>query len=488
MQPRFTPADSALALLQRTAGGDYIFDARLYSPYAAILTYAQDEATRQQTYVTYNSVAKEHNPAILERLVQLRAQKAELLGYATYADLKLAPRMAENTATAMDFLDRIHTGIEAKLASEKNLLLELKRNHTADPDAQFYVWDINFYINRYSKEQFDLDHSAMQKYFSLERCLQGMFDTFAAVFNIEIIPYDNADIELWHSDVRCYEIRASAGGASLGLFYLDPYPREGKYTWYASMFTYAGNRYRDGSGALPSGILMGNWNKPTPEEPSLLTFFDLRVLFHEFGHILHRILLDTTYAELHFSSFDFVEVPSQMLERWCYDQRVLERFAVNYQNELDVLPSDYVSKIRQAENAFSALTSASSILARSMTDLTLHSAYAPEDPVDVDAVSKEMFARYSIPHPQEASSIARFEHLAGGYEAGVYSYLWSLAIVHDLITRFEQSPEGLLDAEIGAALKQYIYEPGLTRDENESIEEFLGREWSVDAYLDFLAQ
>ena len=478
--------DSSLALFERSAEGGYVLDARLYNQYTAIQTYAEDEDTRRQAYVAYNSVAKEDNPAILERLVQLRAQKAALMGYDSYADLQLAPRMAGTATTAMDFLERFHSGTENKLASEIALMLDLKRTHTGDATAQFKVWDYMFYKNLYAKEFVQLDHNSMQKYFSLPLCLQGMFDTFSDVFEIDIQPCQAEDLVLWDSDVQCYEIRDANSGNPLGLFYLDPYPREGKYTWFASSFSYAGNSYRDGTRELPSGILIGNWDKPTGDSPSLLTFDQLITLFHEFGHILNLILMDTTYATLHDNSYDFVEVPSQMLELWCYDQRVLERFAVNYQDDKDVLPVDYVDKIKAQDSAFSVLSIAPT-LARGMADLTLHTQYGPEAAVDVDAVYKEVYGNYCVALPEESSPISRFTHLVSGYDAGYYSYLWSLAIVHDLKTRFDQTTDGLLDSETGAALKKDIYQPGFTRDETASVHAFLGRDWSVDAYLKYLA-
>lgn len=480
--------DTILTLFNRSADGDYILDARLLSHVEPVLTYAQSETTRQQAYLAYYSVAREENPALLERLVRLRSQKAALLGYANYVDLKTATRMAKNATTAIDFLEQVHAGIEHKLADEKELLLNLKRTHTANALAELHAWDINFYMNCYSSAQFQLDHAAMRKYFSLPACLQGMFDTFAEVFKIDIIPQSAADLNLWHDDVQCFEIRDGSSGTALGLFYLDLYPREGKYTWFASDFTHAGNRYRNGASELPSGVLIGNWNKPSDEAPSLLSFDELRTLFHEFGHILHLILLDTTYAGLHDASLDFVEVPSQMLEQWCYDQRVLERFAVNYQNPDDVLPDDYVAKIKQADKAFSALTPASYIIARALSDLSLHSAFGVEDALDVDAVHKEIAENYYFKYPDESCAIARFDHLTGGYDAGYYSYLWSLAIVYDLKTVFDQSADGLLDSEAGARLKTYIYKPGLTNDETESVRLFLGRNWSVDAWLDALTR
>jgi len=478
--------EDTLELMEQTEDGDYIFTATQYSQYNAIVTFAEHESSRRQAYIAYYSVAKEQNPAILERLIQLRAEKAALLGYDSYADFQIAPRMAKTAATAKAFMEQISTGTADKLAAEKNLLLDLKRSETADPTAQLYLWDMAFDINRYSAEHFDLDHSAMKKYFSLPVCLQGMFDTVADLFGLEIVPYTDDNFELWHSDVQCYEIREKSSGNALGLFYLDLYPRTGKYTWFASDFTYKGNSYRDGSRELPSGILIGNWTKPTSEQPSLLSFNELRDLFHEFGHILNLILMDTTYAELHETPWDFIEVPSQMLEQWCYDQRVLERFAVNYDDPDDVLPSDYVTKVEQAAGTFRALDTTSRYLTRGMIDLTLHTDYGSDDAVDVDAVYKEITERYFSPYPEEATAIARFEHLAGGYDAGYYSYLWSLAIVHDLKSRFDQTADGLLDTETVAALKEQIYQTGFNRDSAEVVHEFLGRDWSVDAYLEFV--
>ncbi|MBI9089118.1 MAG: Zn-dependent oligopeptidase [Desulfobacterium sp.] len=477
--------ESDLAMFANTPDGNYEMDPRQLSHLQSVTTYAEDEATRQRAYIAFYSVAKEKNPAILERIIQLRAQKAALLNYDSHGDLKTSTRMAKTSETAMAFLEQLSSGISTKLAGEKATLLSLKKTDTNNPDAMLNLWDLSFYQNRYDRDHFQLNHDDMKKYFSLSRCIEGMFDTFESVFGINIVKGEGGTDPVWHDDVQLYEVRDAATRKPLGSFYLDLYPREGKYTHFATDFTCNGNTYENGDDELPTGILIGNWAKPTAEKPSLLSFYELTTLFHEFGHTLHLILMNTTYSFLHVGSWDFMEVPSQMAEQWCFDQGVLDRFAVNYQDPSDRLPADYAEKIKRAENAFSAIPTATQI-ASAMTDLTLHTAFQYTDDVDVNAVYKNMAETYSSKRPDETSAISRLTHLVGGYDAGYYTYQWSLAIVHDLKTVFNQTPGGLMDPAPGAMLKQEIFEPGSTRDEDESVRLFLGRDWDADAYIHYL--
>ncbi len=474
--------ENELANLTKLENGDYEMDPRLYYQYSPIMTYTENEAVRKKAYIAYYSVAKDENPDILAYLVKLRERKASLLNYSNYADLQLRHRMAGSAEKAMDFLETLSFGLEAKMALEKKTLLDMKIAHTTNPDATLQPWDISFYQNRYLAENVDLDQNAMKKYFSLDRCLEGMFTVFESVFRIEIRKATIPPEELWHEDVQVFEVWDRVSDTLLGIFYTDLFPRKGKYPHFATDFTCSGNTFMDGRTETPAGILIGNWSKPENDNPSLLSFSELTTLFHEFGHTLHLLLMDTKYASLHHNAWDFMEVPSQMFERWCLDQTVLSGVAFNVQDPAETLPEDYTDKIRLADTAFGALSIGSQV-AFAMTDLMLHTDFQEADDVNPDIVFKTNSAAYFLPQPDETSKMARFIHLTGGYDAGYYSYLWSQAIVNDFMTVFEATSDKLMDSDTGMRLRQEIFMPGKTRAETESVRVFLGRDWNTDAYI-----
>jgi len=476
---------SALNALDPDPEGGYWMDPRLDSHYGPVIGFAVNEAARRKAYVAYFSVAARENPPILEELVQLRAKKAGILGYDTHADFVLANRMAKTTDTAIDFLQNLSDRLEGKFQQENQTLLDLKIIDTNNPDAVLHPWDLDFYKRLYTETHFDLDEEAMKKYFSMENCLEGMFDIFEEVFGLVIVARNLRPEELWHEDVRLFQVNDAATGDPLGLFYLDLYPREGKYTHFATSFTYLGNTYSDGRSERPTAVLFGNWPEPKDETPSLLSFYEVETLFHEFGHVLNMMLMQPRYSRLWANAWDFVEIPSQMAEQWVSEQSVLDRFAVNYQERADRLPDDFMEKKKAARQAFIA-NWPRGILSRAMTDLELHTRFTENDAIDVVQVGNDIRARYYLPIPGDTAWIARFTHLVGGYDAGYYSYLWSLAIVYDLADAFEHSSHGFMDPALGLRLRQEIYEPGAGRDEADSVTAFLGRDWNIDAWLKHL--
>lgn len=226
---------------------------------------------------------------------------------------------------------------------------------------------------------------------------------------------------------------------------------------------------------------------PTKEQPSLLSFDEVSTLFHEFGHAMHVLLSKTKFSAYHGTAVagDFVEAPSQMLEQWLQDKQILDLFAFDYQNPDNMIPGDFIAKLIESNKAVIARNTRGQI-AYGMMDLILHMDFSEADEIDVVAVCNEILEKYWMSYTDETAMIASFGHLAGGYAAGYYGYKWAEAISYDLASLFKKSPQRFLDKELGKRLRKEIYEPGGSRDENESIEAFLGRPWSNDAFFEYL--
>lgn len=476
--------ESGLALFDRNPSGNYLMDPRIDTHMDVILGFASNPASRLKAYRAYYSVAKDSNPQILEELIRLRDKKARILGYETHADYIVSENMAQNKETAINFLENLSEGSGVKFSLEKQTLLDLKISKTGDKSATFDTWDVTFYKQRFDEENFGLNAEAVKKYFPLDHCIKGMFKVFEQSFGIRITAVDLDSKETWHPDVRFYQVRDAASGHPLGSFYLDLYPREAKYNHFATFMIKPG--YESGSGVeqRPVAAIVGNWPAPSSGgSPSQISFFDLRTLFHEFGHAMHLILTRSKYVAFFWDlqARDFIEVPSQIAEQWLTDRSVIDMVA-----DPDNRPSpDFLDKLTASNKAFMAM-STRSMVAYGMVDLILHSRFREDDSFDVVEASNEVYRNYYMAMPDSTAYIARLGHIAGCYDANYYGYQWSDAIVLDLASLFKASDKGFLDEKLGMKLRTEIYQPGCARDENQSVMAFLGRDWNLSAYLQYL--
>ncbi len=475
--------DSVLNQFQPDGAGNYT-----NLPYATILEFASSEETRKKAFIAQYSVARDVNPELFAEIAQLRARIAEIYGYDSFSAYKTASLMAGSPQTVAAFLTDLNGKIAEKRSSEIDVLEKIKQQETGDATATLNVWDVSYYKKIYLEDFPELDTSSFNKYFEWERTLNGMFSIFEGVLNIKIIKRDTSAMQLWSEDVRLYEVHDGDTDRPLGLFYLDPYLRDGKYPYYETWPASARNRSAAGKVTLPTSVLIGPWRKPDLKSntPILLTFDEMVGLFHEFGHTLDDLLIASDYAVLAYPHWDFIEVPSQLFERYCYDQDALATFAVNYQDEADTLPENFVDVIRQREQMFIGMFTGTQ-LSYAMTDQIIYSmSVSGTETLDVDAVFREVSERYYMPFPEEASRMAQIVHLIDNYPSTYYGYLWSDAIVADIKSAFHQSNSGLLNSDTGFRFRQEILEPGSLRNENESLSLFLGRDWSVDAYAEEL--
>jgi Zn-dependent oligopeptidase len=287
----------------------------------------------------------------------------------------------------------------------------------------------------------------------------------------------------WVEDLQLYAVTDSGSGEPLGLFYLDMFPREGKFNHFAQFEIIGGKLLADGKYQRPTVALICNFPPPNAEGQSLLTHTDVETLFHEFGHALHTIATRAKYSRFSGTNVpgDFVEAPSQMLQNWVWDKKVLDTFAADYRDATKKIPTETIEKMKEAKLA-TAATYYRRQFAMASLDLALHAAHPEDKPYDCVATSNPIWEKVFLPIAPETTFVAYFGHL-NGYDAGYYGYAWADAIAADMATVFESAKEGYQDKQAGMRLRRDIYEPGDSRDITQSIEKFLGRKQSVQPFL-----
>lgn len=449
----------------------------------AIANDADNPEVRRKVAIARLQLARDKNVDVLKKLVVLRAEIARRLGYATWADYQTETRMAKNGATAIKFEEDLVTGLQPKFDAEIETLRSLKATHTGKPDAQLESWDIGYYTNKLMKERYAVDSEKLRVFFPYQRSLEGMFAIYQKIFGLKFTevkpPY------VWAEGVQLYVVEDATTHAPMGAFYLDMFPREGKFNHFACFPQVIGGVMPDGSYQLPVAALLCNFPAPSAETPSLLKHDDVDTLFHEFGHVMHGILGRSRYvAQGSFSvPRDFVEAPSQMLESWVWDKTVLDTFAADYRDPSKKIPAETIIAMEEARKATEGYVTRRQ-LTFGLIDLAFHAA-KPADVASMDLVkvSNDIFKRVSIAMPEDTAFVAYFGHL-NGYDAGYYGYLWSKVLALDMASIFKQAPGGFLDEKVGRRLRDEVYGVGDTRDVDISVEKFLGRPVSQEAFLE----
>jgi thimet oligopeptidase len=472
--------DAFLANAPRN-GDKYALKPTVITHFLAVMNNASNEETRKAMKIARYSVAMEENAAILNEMVRLRQEIAGLLGYDSWADYQIEPRMAKTAERATQFCLDAKQGLEPKFAEEMAQMRAMKINDTGDSNADIEIWDWRFYENQLKKTKYQVDAEAIRAYFPLDNCLAGMFDVYESIFGLSITQIENP--QPWAEGVTLYAVSDSRTGEPLGLFYLDLFPRQGKYNHFAQFGIIDGKLMNDGYYQRPTVALVCNFPEPNGDTPSLLTHDNLETLFHEFGHALHTILTRAKYVAFSGTSVprDFVEAPSQMLENWTWDKGVLDSFAADYRDPSQKIPADLLERMEEAKLATIA-TFYRRQLALALGDLQLHTVSGTPD---AEATINEAMAEVFLAVPEGTNFAAYWGHLSG-YDAGYYGYAWADAIAADMATRFTNAPNGLMDKRVGMALRNEIYSVGGSRDVEVSIEEFLGRPRSNDAFYESL--
>lgn len=446
-----------------------------------IMDNARNEDVRRQVLMAQQTLAREQNIPLLEKILTLRSIIAKKLGYKTWADFKLETKMAKTAATAIDFEERLKTGLQPRFDAEKLEFQKIKAETTGNPNATMEVWDWRFCANEYKKRKYNVDAEQLRVYFPYQRVLDGMFAIYQKIFGLKFEPVEAP--WKWIDDLQLYAVSDAATGEPMGMFYLDMFPREGKYHHFAQFGIIEGKRLADGTYQRPVVALVCNFPPPAPGKPSLLSHGDVETLFHEFGHAMHSILTRAGYSRFAGTSVprDFVEAPSQMLEYWVWDKRVLDSFAADYRDPSKRIPAETIQQIKAAKHAIDGHFYRRQ-LSFGLMDLTLHTRITPDNASQTLPLANRVLSDVFYPQPEGSAFPAYFGHLTG-YDAGYYGYAWAETIAADMATEFEKAPDGFLDLRIGKRLRDEIYAPGDSRDVNISIEKFLGRPRSIQPFL-----
>lgn len=464
-----------IAKLQKTEDGKYRVTLD-YPDYVPFMLNSTSTQARKELEYKYNRRGGEENVELLEKTLALRQQIAQLLGYKNHAQLKLENRMAKNPDNVFDFLKDLEKRLKPMAEAEDKNLISYKNQKQGSKSRTLYPYESGYWGTQYKKEHLELDPEKIKEYFPSEYVTQGMLDLFGHLFGISFEP---VDIPVWHEDVKAFKIINQKDGALVAYFYMDLYPREGKFKHAACFDLVGGQEKEDGSYQIPFVAIVANMNKPSADTPSLLKHGEVTTLFHEFGHVLHNALTKARYgAQAGTSvSWDFVETPSQLLERWAWNPQVLKKISKHYKTG-EPLPQDLIDRMIAAKN-FGAGGAYLRQNFFAQYDMTLHTKKnTPDTTKTYFRLNKKI---RNLPLTKNTIPQASFGHIMGGYDAGYYGYLWSEVIAEDFFNEFEK--HGIFNQELGMKLRREVLEKGATLDETEMVKNFLGRKEEIGPFL-----
>jgi Zn-dependent oligopeptidase len=444
-----------------------------YPEYLPFMEGSPRRELRQVLATKFASRAVDLNRPILEEALELRRRKATLLGYRSWAEYRIEPKMAGTPERVASFHESLWPPLRTLADSEYGRMARELERDTGDPGLR--VWDIAYYDRKLVSIEHGVDHDQVSSYLPLEAVLDGLLSLTAEVFGLEIVERDEADA--WHPDVRLLDIRDAASGEHLGWCYLDLYPRPGKFG-HAMAWPVRHARAVDGTREPGISALIVNLPRSSPGAPALLRHDDVETLFHEFGHVLHEVLgrNETFRLSMYGIEDDFPEAISQIMENWIWEVPILRRIS-RHRETGEPIPEALGERVSASRTANLGSRYLRSFGQYGSFDLAIH---GPEA-ADLDRARVEADAVRGLP-PIDAFWPASFDHIMGGYDAGYYGYLWSLVYGDDLWSRFES--EGIVNLVTGAAYRRELLEAGATRDAEEMVERFLGRPSTNQAFLE----
>jgi oligopeptidase A len=448
--------------------------------YVPFLTYAENRELRKKMAIAAGKKAFQNNEFNNEKIVldivNLRHQRASLLGYKTHAHFVLEERMAESPEKVIEFSNNLLE--KAKPAAIKEF--ENLENYAKKIDEidQLQKWDGAYYSEKLKKELFDLDQELLKPYFKLENVITGVFTIANRLYDLNF--EEVFTIDTYHKEVKTYNVTDSKGNF-VSVFYADFHPRKGKRNG-AWMTSYKAQQIKNKRNERPQISIVCNFTKPTETKPSLLTFNEVTTLFHEFGHALHGMLADTTYGSLSGTSvsWDFVELPSQILENWCYEKEALELFAKHYKTG-EVIPMKYIEKIKESASFHEGMQTLRQ-LSFGLLDMKWHG-QNPSKIVSIKEFENEAFATTKLyPDVIENSMSTAFSHIfQGGYSAGYYSYKWAEVLDADAFEYFLE--KGIFNKEVASKFKENILSKGGTEKPMSLYKRFRGKAPKPEALL-----
>ena len=470
-------AAKSLAKSKNLDGWIFTLDHPSYLPF---VTYAENRELRKEIAIAAGKKAFQNNEfdnqEITLKIAKLRFERANLLGYETHSHFVLEERMAQNPEKVKSFLNDLL--IKAKPAAEREFAELSAFAKNLDGIEKLEKWDGAYYSEKLKQKLFNLDDEKLKPYFKLENVLNGAFIIANKLFGLTFT--EVFDIDKYHEEVTTYEVKDEFG-ALVAIFYADFFPRPGKRNG-AWMTSFKSQYIKDGKNERPHISNVCNFTKPTETKPSLLTFNEVTTLFHEFGHGLHGMLANTVYPSLSGTSvyWDFVELPSQVMENWCYEPEALALFAKHYETG-EIIPQEYVEKIKESASFQEGMATLRQ-LSFGLLDMAFHS-NNPTEITDVKAFEKAAFEGTTLyPDVAENCMSVSFSHIfAGGYSSGYYSYKWAEVLDADAFAYFQE--QGIFNKEVATKFKDNVLSKGGTELPMELYKRFRGQEPKADALL-----
>lgn len=442
-------AETAVEMKQ---AGKWVFTLHFPS-YIPFVTYAKNRSLREQMVKAYGARSykegEQDNRGIVQNIAKLRYERAQLLGFETHAHYVLQERMAEHPEKVQHFLDELLDPAKPAAQSDADEVATFARRLDGLEDLQ--KWDFAYYSEKLKQEKYQIDDEQLKPYFKLENCIDGIFEVAERLYGISF--HLRSDIQKYHKDVRTYEVK-DKDGSHLAVFYADFFPRKGKRNG-AWMTSYRSQKQVEGTDVRPHISIVCNFTKPTASTPSLLTFNEVTTLFHEFGHALHGILAKGTYASLSGTSvyWDFVELPSQIMENWCYEKDCLDLFARHYETG-ETIPADLIERLRKSATFMEGYATVRQI-GLSRLDMAWH-ATNPTKVTDTGAYEQEVLAETELlPWIASSNTSCSFSHIfQGGYSSGYYSYKWAEVLDADAYEYFKE--EGIFNQEVAQKFRDLL--------------------------------
>lgn len=446
------------------------------------LTYSDERELREKVWRNYYSRGDNDdefdNNEVIKKILKLRDERVELLGYDNFAQWRLQNRMAKNPENAMELMKAVWPAALARVEEEVEDMQAVADREGADITIE--PWDYRYYAEKVRKEKYDLDSEEVKQYLELGNLTQALFFTAGELFNFDFKPVEEGSVPVFHEDVNVWEVTDKDSGELIGLWYLDPFARQGKRSG-AWATTY--RSYSELKGAKP--VLASNnsnFIKPAPGEPVLVSWDDAETFFHEFGHALHFLAADIKYPTLNSGVRDYTEFQSQLLERWLSTDKVINRYLKHHETG-EVIPDELVAKIKKAAT-FNQGFATTEFLASALMDMKYHTT----DPNKIEPRKFEKETLDELGMPDEIVMRHRSPHFGHvfsgeGYATGYYGYLWADVLTSDASEAFAEAPGGFYDANLAEKLVKYLFAPRNAMDPAEAYRKFRGRDAKIDALM-----
>ncbi|KAL0577646.1 metalloendopeptidase [Marasmius crinis-equi] len=498
------PQDVISGYTKRSEGSDEVFDVTYKTPdIFPLFKFAKDPKTRQRAFEGHES-RLDVNVPLLSKALDLRRKIASLLGYKTWADYITEVKMIKDAKGVFDFLDDLESKLRPVGVKDRETLLALKKKDHEELglpfDGEFYIWDYRYYDRKFVETTLDLDDMVVKEYFPVLQVVPTILEIYQHLLGVRF--EEIKDGSTWHPDVQqfaVWEKDAKDESGFIGYCYLDLYPRASKYSHAAVWPLLAGYDKSDGKRSYPIAAMVANLAKPTPDKPALMRHDDVVTFFHEMGHVFHGLLSRTKFSRFHGTSVarDFVEAPSQMLENWCWEPKVLEKMSSHYETKKP-LSSELIDKLIKSRYVNIGLFYLRQIFFAKF-DIKVHTDQDPADYTELWSTMREKISLVKSGKPCPGQGT--FGHITGGYDAGYYGYTYSLVFAADMYgkklstkhvvsrniltivfaaTVFKADP---LDPERGQRYRDKILRPGGSREELDSLKDFLGRDPDSDAFI-----